>query len=111
MATKQTNANKWIKKKHFVKISTLIITPPPKESLAGKREMGWRGIGEISYLYLDDVYEKVRENGQSRDIAGLIATRISATGIRQALGVSISTSEQESHWKDFLKSLRERDLK
>ncbi len=70
-----------------------------------------RPFGEISYHYLDAIYEKVRENGQIRDVAVLIATGISVVGVRQVLGVSISTSEQEAHWKDFLKSLRERGLK
>ena len=36
-----------------------------------------RPLGEIVYLYLDAVYEKVRENGQVREAAVLIATGIS----------------------------------
>ena len=72
----------------------------------------WRGrpLGEIRYLYVDAVYEKVREAGQVRDAAVLIATGITPQGERQVLGVSASLSEHEAHWKDFLKSLKERGM-
>lgn len=72
----------------------------------------WRNrpLGEITYLYLDARYEKVRENSQIRDAAVLIATGINPQGERQVLGVSVSLSEQEAHWKDFLKSLKDRGL-
>lgn len=69
-----------------------------------------RPLGEIVYLYLDAVYEKVRENGQIREAAVLIATGISTSGVRSVLGVSVSLSEQEEHWKSFLKSLKDRGL-
>jgi len=45
-----------------------------------------------------------------RDAAVLIATGITPEGERQVLGVSTSLSEQEAHWKDFLKSLKERGM-
>lgn len=70
-----------------------------------------RALGEIRYLFLDARYEKVREAGQVLDLAILIATGISPAGERQVLGVSVSLSEHETHWKDFLKSLKERGLK
>jgi len=72
----------------------------------------WRNrpLGAITYLYLDARYEKVRENSQIRDAAVLIATGITPQGERQVLGVSVSLSEQEIHWKDFLKSLKDRGL-
>lgn len=69
-----------------------------------------RPLGEISYLYLDARYEKVRETGQVRDAAVLVATGISPAGERQVLGVSVSLSEHESHWRAFLQSLKERGL-
>jgi putative transposase len=69
-----------------------------------------RPLGEINYLYLDARYEKVRENSQIRDAAVLIATGITPQGERQVLGVSVSLSEQEAHWRDFLKSLKDRGL-
>lgn len=69
-----------------------------------------RPLGEIAYLYLDARYEKVREAGQVRDAAVLLATGITPEGERQVLGVSTSLSEHESHWKDFLKGLKDRGM-
>lgn len=69
-----------------------------------------RPLGEIRYLYLDARYEKVRESSQVRDAAVLVATGINPAGERQVLGVSVSLSEQEAHWKDFLKALKDRGM-
>ena len=69
-----------------------------------------RPLGEIRYLYLDARYEKVRESSQVRDEAVLVATGIDPAGERQVLGVSVSLSEQETHWKAFLKALKDRGL-
>jgi len=70
-----------------------------------------RPLGDMRYLFLDARYEKVRENGQIRDAAVLIATGITPEGERQVLGVSVSLSEHRVHWRDFLQSLRDRGLK
>ena len=69
-----------------------------------------RPLGEIAYLYVDALYEKVREAGQVRDAAVLVATGITPEGERQVLGVSASLSEHETHWKIFFKSLKDRGL-
>jgi putative transposase len=69
-----------------------------------------RPLGEIAYLFVDARYEKVREAGQVRDAAVLLATGITPAGERQVLGVSVSLSEHETHWKAFLKSLSERGM-
>ena len=69
-----------------------------------------RSLGEIIYLFLDARYEKVRESSQVRDAAVLVATGIDAEGHRQVLGVSVSLSEHETHWKAFLQSLKDRGL-
>lgn len=69
-----------------------------------------RPLGEIAYLYVDARYEKVREAGQVRDAAVLVASGITSQGERQVLGVSVSLSEHETHWKAFLKSLKERGM-
>jgi putative transposase len=73
----------------------------------------WRNrpLGEFPYVYLDARYEKVRQEGQIRDAAVLIACGVSLQGKRHILGVSISLSEQEVHWRDFLQSLVERGLR
>jgi putative transposase len=69
-----------------------------------------RPLGEIAYLYVDARYEKVREAGQVRDAAVLVASGITPGGERQILGVSVSLSEHEIHWKAFLKALKDRGL-
>jgi putative transposase len=70
-----------------------------------------RPLGEMVYLFLDARYEKVRQDGQIRDAAVLIATAVDPTGHRQVLGVSVALSEQEVHWRAFLQSLVGRGLR
>lgn len=69
-----------------------------------------RPLGEIRYLYLDAQYGKVRQDGQVRDAAILIATGVDTQGKRQVLGVSVALSEQEVHWRVFLQSLVTRGM-
>ena len=69
-----------------------------------------RPLGELPYLYLDARYEKVRQDGQVRDAAVLIATGVNRAGHRQIVGVSVSLSEQEVHWRQFLQGLVARGL-
>jgi len=73
----------------------------------------WRNspLGEIVYLYLDARYEKVRQDGQIRDAAVLVAVGVGLSGHRKVLGVSISLGEQEVHWRAFLESLLKRGLR
>jgi len=72
----------------------------------------WRSrpIGETPYLILDARYEHVRHGGQVRSCAVLVAIGIDAGGKRSILGVSVSLSEAEAHWRDFLGSLHARGL-
>ena len=77
------------------------------EVLSSWRE---RPLGICPYVYLDARYEKVRQGGRVLDAAVLIAVGIDLDGRRQILGVSVSLSEQEVHWRAFLKSLVERGL-
>ena len=72
----------------------------------------WRNrpLGRYRYLYLDARYEKVRQDGQVRDAAVLIATAVDEQGKREVLGVSVSLSEGEVHWRTFLQSLTQRGL-
>jgi putative transposase len=72
----------------------------------------WRNrpLGEFVYLLLDARYEKVRQDGQIRDAALLIAVGIDRKGRRHLLGVSISLGEHEIHWRIFLQSLVQRGL-
>lgn len=67
----------------------------------------WRNrpLGETVYLYLDACYEKVRMDGQIRDAAILIASGVGKDKKRRILGVSVSLSEAEQHWRLFLEDL------
>jgi len=69
-----------------------------------------RPIGEIPYLVLDARYEKVRHGGSVVSCAILIAVGITPEGHRSLLGVSVSLSEAEVHWREFLGSLQDRGL-
>jgi transposase-like protein len=73
----------------------------------------WRNryLGEYIYLFVDAYYEQVREDGQVRDLAVLSAVGINRDGKREILGVSVSLSEHEVHWRAFLESLRTRGLR
>ncbi len=76
-------------------------------------ELGaWRNrpLARTPYLILDARYEKVRHGGSVRDCAVLIAIGVLDNGRRSVLGVSVSLSEAEVHWRDFLKSLIDRGL-
>jgi len=72
----------------------------------------WRArpLGKTPYVILDARYEKVRHGGSVRDCAVLIAIGVLDDGRRCVLGVSVSLSEAEVHWRDFLKSLIDRGL-
>ncbi len=72
----------------------------------------WRNgpLAVYPYIYLDAHYEKVRQDGQIRDLAVLIASGVDHEGKRRILGVSVSLGEQEVHWRSFLHSLVKRGL-
>ena len=70
-----------------------------------------RPLGEISYLYLDAHYEKVRHEGQVRSLAVLKAVGVTPNGTREILGVSCSLSEATIHWRKFLENLLSRGMK
>jgi putative transposase len=77
------------------------------EQLAAWRD---RPLGAYPYVYLDARYEKVRHSGLVIDVAVLLAAGVRADGYREVLGCSVSLSEQEVHWRDFLRSLKDRGL-
>jgi transposase-like protein len=69
-----------------------------------------RPLGEYPFLYLDAYYEQVREDGHVCDLAVLSAVGVNPAGKREILGVSVSLSEHEAHWRAFLESLKQRGL-
>jgi len=72
----------------------------------------WRSrpLGKLPYLIIDARYEKVRHGGSVVDCAVLIAVGVLPNGKRTVLGVSVSLSEAEVHWREFLSSLVQRGL-
>lgn len=73
----------------------------------------WRNrpIEPIAHLVLDAMYEDVRYDKLVRRCAVLIAVGVRLSdGKRTILGVSVSLSEAEVHWRDFLQHLKKRGL-
>ena len=66
--------------------------------------------GEVPYLWLDALYEKVREGEHVRSKAVVIAIGVAADGRRTVLGVDVGSAESEAFWKEFLRSLVRRGL-
>ena len=93
-----------------VEISAMQVSRATAQLDEALQEWRERSLGEVTYLYVDARYEKVREAGQVRDAAVLVATGITPASERQVLGVSVSLSEHEAHWKAFLKGLKDRGM-
>ncbi|MBC7806621.1 MAG: IS256 family transposase [Akkermansiaceae bacterium] len=73
----------------------------------------WRNrpLGGIPYLQCDAIWVKIRQDGLVRDAAVLIASGVNEEGKRSLLGVSVSASESELHWRSFFESLVARGLR
>jgi putative transposase len=70
-----------------------------------------RPLDPVPYLVVDARYEKVRVDGRVRDCAVLIAIGVDPAGKRTVLGVSVSLSEAEVHWRAFFNGLITRGLR
>ncbi len=73
---------------------------------------GWRNrpLSEVPYVFLDARYEKIRHGGAVLSCAVLMAFGVDESGHRTVLGVSVSRSEAEVHWRDFFAHLQGRGL-
>jgi transposase-like protein len=69
-----------------------------------------RALEKVDYLLFDARYEKVRHGGSVRDCSVLVATGVTPHGSRTILGVSVSLSEAEVHWRQFMECLISRGL-
>jgi putative transposase len=69
-----------------------------------------RPLGKYTYVYLDARYEKVRHGGLIVDEAVFTAVGVNDDGRREVLGTSVSRSEAEVHWRQFLEDLQKRGL-
>jgi putative transposase len=78
-----------------------------EEELSAWRD---RPLGPYRYLFLDARYEKVRHGGTVISCAVLMAIGVNPWGHRSVLGCSVSLSEAEVHWREFLGNLQARGL-
>src|ERR1700710_2949312 len=67
--------------------------------------------GEWPYLWLDATYVKVRQAGRIVSVAVIIAVGVNGDGRREVLGMTVGTSEAETFWTEFLRSLARRGLR
>lgn len=66
--------------------------------------------GPYTYLWLDALYHKVREDGRVVSVATVIATAVNADGYREIVGLDVITTEDEAGWEAFLTGLVARGL-
>jgi putative transposase len=67
-------------------------------------------LGEIRYMWVDALYEKVRVDERIESMAVVIATGVNLQGRREVLGFDVIAAETEEGWSEFFKSLKERGL-
>ena len=69
-----------------------------------------RRLGESRYVWVDAIYEKVREDERVESMAVVIATGVNPQGRREVLGLDVIPTETEEGWAQFFKGLKERGL-
>ena len=74
------------------------------------RQFRERPLGEIRYVWVDALYEKVREDERVESMAVVIATGVNLQGRREVLGLDVIPVESEEGWTQFFQGLRERGL-
>jgi len=67
--------------------------------------------GDWPYLWIDATYLKVRRAGRIVSVAAIIAVGVNTDGVREVLGLAVGTSEAETFWTEFLRSLTRRGLR
>ena len=68
-------------------------------------------LGEIRYVWVDALYEKVRVDDRVESTAVVIATGANLQGRREVLGFDVIAAESEEGWAEFFKGLKERGLR
>jgi transposase-like protein len=66
---------------------------------------------EYPYVWLDARYEKVREDGRVQAMAVVVAYGVRADGVREVLGMDVTTGEHVVFWRAFLQSLVARGVR
>jgi len=67
--------------------------------------------GDWPYLWLDETYVKVRQNGRIVSVAVIVAVAVNSDGRREVLGMTVGPSEAETFWTGFLRTLARRGLR
>lgn len=94
-----------------LELSSTQVSRIAKDLDESLREFRNRPLGEYPFVILDAKYIKIRHAGTVKPLACLVAVAISKDGYREIIGVSVSLSEAEVHWKRFLESLHKRGLR
>ena len=66
--------------------------------------------GPYTYVWVDALSQRCRENGRVVNVATVIATAVNAEGRREILGVDVFTAEDGAAWTTFLRGLVPRGL-
>ena len=74
--------------------------------------IAWRDrpLGEFCYVIPDARYETVRYGGHAKELAIIWAIGVTKDGRKEVLGMTVSLSEAEVHWRAFFTSLSKRGL-
>ena len=84
--------------------------PRPWTSRSTPSETGLRYAGPYTYVWIDALYHRCRENGRIVSVATAIATGVNASGQREILEVDVFTAEDGAAWTSFLRGLVARGL-
>jgi transposase-like protein len=66
--------------------------------------------GPYTYVWVDALVQRVREDGRVQNVAVVLATAVNAEGRREVLGVDVITVEDGAGWTAFLRGLVARGL-
>jgi transposase-like protein len=66
--------------------------------------------GDWPYVWLDATCLKQRQGGRIVSVAAIIAVAANTEGRREIIGMSVGSSEAETFWMEFLRSLKGRGL-
>jgi putative transposase len=66
--------------------------------------------GPYTYLWIDALTMRVREDGRIVNVSALLATGVNADGHREILGLDVATGESGPSWLAFLRGLLARGL-
>ena len=67
-------------------------------------------LGQMRYVWVDALYEKVRVDERVESMAVVIAVGVNPQGRREVLGFDVIAAESEEGWSEFFKSLKERGM-